>query len=91
MVSPCSLWASGRCLEYFAVFKFELLHTYTYVGQEMLTRAETHDFTHFGEFMISPIYSINVSVLGPSLQSKDSGLLLWMSLMAYNLRTMFTE
>ena len=47
-----------------------------HVGQEMLTIFVTHDFTPFGEFMISHIHYIhislqNLSVLGLCLSIND--------------------
>ena len=51
----------------------------------MLTLSGTHDFTPFGEFMISPIHYnihyiiLNLSALGLCLRINNSGLFAWIS------------
>ena len=64
----------------------------------MLTLSGTHDFTPFGELMISPIHYIyiillNLSVFGLFVRINDSGLFAWISLTAlsqtYFMTTLF--
>ena len=82
------VWSPNVTYDWFAVSEsWRVPH----VGEETLTLSGTLDFTHFGEFMISPIHFItyiNLSVLRSRLRINDSGLFAWISLTALS-RTYF--